>query len=153
MIDTLEEVARQNELTAIQRVTFNLGEVSGVLPDYLVDCWNWAVKRTDVLHDAVLDVVPVAAVTVCNDCGRTYGTVTYGKGTVQRILSLPDGTGLGISYSMYYPPFSDNYEGIGVQPDYPCEMDAKLANKSIYKITDAEDTQLQKAIEVLGKAE
>lgn len=79
MIDTLEEVARQNELTAIQRVTFNLGEVSGVLPDYLVDCWNWAVKRTDVLHDAVLDVVPVAAVTVCNDCGRTYGTVTYGK--------------------------------------------------------------------------
>jgi hydrogenase nickel incorporation protein HypA/HybF len=79
MIDTLEEVARQNELTDIQRVTFNLGEVSGVLPDYLVDCWNWAVKRTDVLHDAVLDVVPVAAVTVCNDCGRTYGTVAHGK--------------------------------------------------------------------------
>ena len=87
------------------------------------------------------------------DKAALVGTVTYGKGTVQRILSLPDGTGLGISYSMYYPPFSDNYEGIGVQPDYPCEMDEKLANKSIYKITDAEDTQLQKAIEVLGKAE
>ena len=87
------------------------------------------------------------------DKAALVGTVTYGKGTVQRILSLPDGTGLGISYSMYYPPFSDNYEGIGVQPDYPCEMDEKLANKSIYKITDAEDTQLQKAIEVLGQAE
>ncbi|MBO7675495.1 MAG: hydrogenase maturation nickel metallochaperone HypA [Atopobiaceae bacterium] len=79
MIETLEEVARQNELTTIQKVTLNLGEVSGVLPDYLVDCWNWAVKRTDVLHDAMLDVVPLLAVTVCNDCGKTYATVEHGK--------------------------------------------------------------------------
>jgi hydrogenase nickel incorporation protein HypA/HybF len=79
MIDTLEEVACQNELTSISRVRLNLGEVSGVLPDYLVDCWNWAVRRTDVLHDAVLDVTPIAAVTVCNDCGRTYGTIEHGK--------------------------------------------------------------------------
>ena len=79
MIETLEEVARQNELTTIQKVTLNLGEVSGVLPDYLVDCWNWAVKRTDVLHDAELDVVSLPAVTVCNDCGKTYGTIAHGK--------------------------------------------------------------------------
>ena len=79
MIDTLEEVARQNELTSISRVRLNLGEVSGVLPDYLVDCWNWAVQRTDVLHDAVLDVTPITAVTVCNDCGRTYDTIEHGK--------------------------------------------------------------------------
>lgn len=79
MIDTLEEVARENELSSIVKVTLSLGEVSGVLPDYLVDCWNWAIKRTEVLHDAVLDVTPIEAVTICNDCGRTYRTVSYGK--------------------------------------------------------------------------
>ncbi len=79
MIDTLEEVARVHELATISKVTLNLGEVSGVLPDYLVDCWNWAVKRTNVLRAAELNVVPINAVTVCNDCGKTYPTMAYGK--------------------------------------------------------------------------
>ncbi len=83
------------------------------------------------------------------DKAELVGTVTYGKGTVQTILQLGDNTGIGISYSMYYPPFSDNFEGVGVKPDVEIEMDESLANKNIYKITDEEDTQLQKAIAVL----
>ena len=79
MIDTLEEVGRANELTSIAKVTLNLGEVSGVLPDYLLDCWRWAADRTELLAGAELEVVPIAAVTVCNACGRTYGTVEHGK--------------------------------------------------------------------------
>ena len=79
MIDTVEEVAQNNGLSSIAKVTLSLGEVSGVLPDYLVDCWNWAVKRTEVLHDAVLDIVQIDAWTICNDCGNTYQTVQYGK--------------------------------------------------------------------------
>ena len=78
------------------------------------------------------------------------GTVTYGKGTMQTIIRLADNTGIGISYRMYNPPFSDNYEGVGVQPDYVVEMDESVADKNIYKITDEEDTQLQKAIELLS---
>lgn len=79
MIETLEEVATQNDLTSISRVCLNLGEVSGVLPEYLVDCWNWAVKRTEVLHDARLDITQIDAVTVCHSCGKTYPTVAHGK--------------------------------------------------------------------------
>lgn len=78
------------------------------------------------------------------------GTVTYGKGTMQNIITLSDGSAFGISTHMYYPPFSDCYEGIGVQPDYPCEMDESVANINIYKISDADDTQLMKAVEVLN---
>lgn len=72
-------LARENELSAVSKVTLNLGEVTGVLPDYLVDCWDWAVKRTEVLRDARLDVVIIDAVTVCNDCGKTYSTLEWGK--------------------------------------------------------------------------
>ena len=86
------------------------------------------------------------------DKAELVGTVTYGKGTMQTIIRLADNTGIGISYRMYNPPYSDNYEGVGVQPDYVVEMDESVADKNIYKITDAEDTQLQKAIELLTQA-
>lgn len=79
------------------------------------------------------------------------GTITYGKGTMQTIIPLSDGTGLGISYRLYCPPFSDNYEGVGVIPDVEVELDKTLEGKNIYKITDSEDNQLQKAIEILNK--
>lgn len=79
MIDTLEEVGRDNGLTSIAKVTLNLGEVSGVLPDYLLDCWRWAVNRSDLLRGAELDIEKIDAVTVCNACGRTYATLAHGK--------------------------------------------------------------------------
>ena len=42
IIDTLEQVAKDNELTHIDSVTMEVGEVSAVIPDYLTDCWAWA---------------------------------------------------------------------------------------------------------------
>ncbi len=80
------------------------------------------------------------------------GTVTYGKGTMQNVLPLSDGSGFGISTALYYPPYSDNYEGVGVQPDYPCEIAEEFSNISIYKLTFEQDAQLKKAIEILDSA-
>lgn len=77
------------------------------------------------------------------------GKTTYGKGTMQQMIRLPDGSGVGISYKMYNPPYSENYEGIGVIPDYEVDMPESVDGKNIYKITDEEDTQLQKAAELL----
>lgn len=81
---------------------------------------------------------------------KLVGCNTYGKGTMQTIISLPDGSGIGISTNMYNPPFSDNYEGVGIAPDIEVEMDESVAGKSIYKLADSEDTQLCKAVEVLN---
>ncbi len=78
------------------------------------------------------------------------GLTTYGKGTMQTIIPLADGSGFGISTAMYYPPYSECYEGIGVIPDFECEMDESVADMNIYKIPDADDTQLQKAVSVLN---
>ena len=78
------------------------------------------------------------------------GTVTYGKGTMQSVIPLDDGSAISISTKMYYPPYSDNYEGIGVQPDVTVELAEELLDVNIYKITDAEDNQLQAAISTLS---
>ncbi len=78
------------------------------------------------------------------------GLTTYGKGTMQTIIALADGSGFGISTAMYYPPYSECYEGVGVIPDVVCEMDESVADMNIYKIPDTDDTQLQKAVSVLN---
>ncbi|MBE6565448.1 MAG: PDZ domain-containing protein [Ruminococcaceae bacterium] len=82
--------------------------------------------------------------------GTLVGVQTYGKGTMQSIFQLGDGSAVTISYRMYNPPYSDNYEGVGVEPDVVVEMADDVKNISLYKITDEQDTQLQKAIEILN---
>ena len=79
IIDTLEEVGQENALTSIQSVTIELGEVSAVMPEYLTDCWNWAVKKKDLLKDAQMFVETIPAVTLCRECEREYGTVEHGR--------------------------------------------------------------------------
>ena len=79
MVDLLERVGEENELTHIERVVLELGEVSGVLHDQLLDCWKWASAKSELLAGAVLDIRVAEAVTVCNACGRTYGTVAHGR--------------------------------------------------------------------------
>ena len=42
VIDMVEKAAAENQAAAVASVTLELGEVSGVVPDYLTDCWRWA---------------------------------------------------------------------------------------------------------------
>ena len=79
------------------------------------------------------------------------GTQTYGKGCMQTIRQLSDGSGLSVTYRYYCPPFSDNYDGIGVTPDIVVEPEGALLEKNIYKVTDDEDNQLRAALAALGK--
>ena len=79
IIDALEETARENDLTSIERVTIQLGEVSTVIADYLTDCWNWAVKKKPLLEDCKMEVEPIPAVTHCEACCKDYGTVAHGR--------------------------------------------------------------------------
>lgn len=75
----VETVAAKNRLTQIASVTIELGQVSAVIPHYLTDCWEWAVAKSRLLQDARLMIEEIPAVTYCEDCRKTYDTVTHGK--------------------------------------------------------------------------
>lgn len=80
VIKSVEEVARENELKEISGVTLQLGEVSGVVEDYLHDVWKWAVvNRSEIMHQAWLKIETIPAITFCEDCEETYPTVAHGK--------------------------------------------------------------------------
>lgn len=75
--------------------------------------------------------------------GTLIGTTTYGKGIVQRINRLQDGTALKLTVSAYYTPSGQNIHGIGVEPDIELEYDYELAEEQ------GIDNQIEKAIEIL----
>lgn len=77
--DSLEKIGRENSLKNISSVTIELGEVSGVIDSYLTDCWRWTADKSELLKGAQMKIETISAVTVCEECGRTYGTVQYAK--------------------------------------------------------------------------
>ncbi len=79
IIRDVENVARVNGVSRVSSVTLLLGEVSGVVPDLLLDAWRWAADKKPITRGAELIVEPVEAVTHCEACGRDYGTVEHGK--------------------------------------------------------------------------
>ena len=46
---SLEETAREQDISKILRVTLQVGEVSGIMTDYFTDCWNYFRRRHPVL--------------------------------------------------------------------------------------------------------
>ena len=79
VIKHLEKVGEEQGLSAVRSVTLELGEVSGVVGEYLTDCWKWAAAKSSLLQASSLQIVTLPAVTYCTGCGRTYETVKYGR--------------------------------------------------------------------------
>lgn len=73
--------------------------------------------------------------------GTLIGTQTFGKGIVQSLFPLSDGSAIKITVSRYYTPAGNNIHEVGITPDIVLEADGN----------EEEDNQLQKAIEVLSR--
>ena len=72
------------------------------------------------------------------------GTKTYGKGIIQSLMRLSDGSGLKVTTEEYCTPNRNKIHEIGIDPDITVELP-----EEIEELTDENDTQLQRAIEEL----
>lgn len=104
----------------------------------------------------------------------TLGTTTFGKGSVQNIVPLSDGSGLRLTTAKYYTPLGVSIHGEGITPDIVVKLEAKtpdkerpvLREKDIQRhlqektdemplerapveVEEKDDLQLQRAIELL----
>ena len=77
------------------------------------------------------------------------GTKTYGKGVIQQIITLSDGSGLKITSEKYLTPNRTEINKVGIEPDEEVELPDSVTN--VLNVERSEDTQLQKAIEVLNR--
>ncbi len=83
------------------------------------------------------------------DSGTIIGTTTFGKGIVQSVIPLQDGSGIKLTTSQYFTPNGKCIHGIGIEPNIVIEMPDEYYE--IEDPTDEDDIQLQKAIEVLNE--
>ena len=79
VIQEVEKVVEETHLTQVASVTLEVGEVSGIIPYYLTDCWKWAVEKSQYLKGAELKIETLPAVTHCEGCGAEYPTVRHGR--------------------------------------------------------------------------
>lgn len=96
------------------------------------------------------------------DYGRAalVGTTTFGKGIVQTVFSLQDGSAIKITTAHYYSPSGFDLHGIGITPDVEIayeiperllnfDSDEAASSGGVIQLTDEDDNQLMKAKEVL----
>ena len=69
IIRDVENVARANGVRRVSSVTLLLGEVSGVVPDLLLDAWRWAADKKSITQGAELIVEPVEAAAGAGNVG------------------------------------------------------------------------------------
>ncbi len=70
-----------------------------------------------------------------------------GKGVIQTVLTLADGSGLKITAEKYLTPNKTEINKIGIEPDEKVELPDNIEN--VLLVEEKDDTQLQKAIEML----
>jgi len=85
------------------------------------------------------------------DKAATVGVTTYGKGLMQTIYKLDDGSALDITVAKYNPPKSENFDGVGVIPDYEVKLTAEQ-EAMIAELDQESDPQLFKATELVKAA-
>lgn len=73
------------------------------------------------------------------------GETSFGKGIVQRMSDIGDGTGYKITVSEYFTPNGRNIHGTGIEPDVKVELIRNSSTDS----TSTNDSQLDKAIEIM----
>lgn len=79
-----------------------------------------------------------------NGRAKIVGTKTYGKGVIQTLTKLSDGSGLKMTTEEYCTPSRNKINKAGIEPDYKVELP-----ENVEVLTEKNDTQLKKAIELL----
>ena len=74
MIHTIEDVVREEGAEEVERIVLDVGELSGVVPRYLEECWPAARYKTS-MEETELEVCVVPGIVKCRDCGSVFNAM------------------------------------------------------------------------------
>ena len=79
VVETLNDFFKDHPVKKVYSVTLSVGTVSGIVPHYLTDAWQWFTKDEELYKGSKLKIDPIHAYTTCLDCGEVYDTIQYVK--------------------------------------------------------------------------
>lgn len=99
-----------------QREEFTCDGTNEIQVPMVVLVNGYSASASEILAGAIQD----------HEKGILMGTTTFGKGIVQRVISLSDGSAVKLTISTYYTPKGQDIHGVGIEPDEVVEFDADL---------------------------
>ena len=169
----LNNLKAQNIKSLLFDVRYNTGgtvnAVSDVLDVLLPECdiisvkYKNGVKKVLRHSDSKCETIPMAVLINGNTAsaselfaaaikemnnGKLIGEKTYGKGTIQSVFEISDGSVLKISVGKFYTPRGNNFDGVGIKPDIEVKT-TEDQNKTYYLLTTENDPVIIKGIESL----
>ena len=70
IFELIEEISQEQNLKEISSVTVEVGELSGVIPEYLAECWK-AARLSSQFEHTELNLITIPATALCA-CGQEY---------------------------------------------------------------------------------
>lgn len=98
-------------------------------------------SASEVLAGAIAD----------NGRGTLVGEKSFGKGVVQSIFELGDGSAFKVTTARYFTPSGTSIDKVGITPHIEVSLDEKYKNSAVTNIPYEKDFQLKKALEVLNE--
>lgn len=71
LLRLVKDVAVKEELTRVEKITLEIGELSGVVPAYMSDCWTAVIDGTEY-QDTILEIETVPGIARCLDCEKEF---------------------------------------------------------------------------------
>ncbi|QEY34592.1 hydrogenase maturation nickel metallochaperone HypA [Caproiciproducens galactitolivorans] len=71
LVHTVEGIVREEGLTEVEKIVIEVGELSGIVPSYLEQCYPAAVYKT-FMENTKLELVVVPGIVKCRGCGRIF---------------------------------------------------------------------------------
>lgn len=142
-------VAMCNRIISGGTIVYTEDKDGNVLERYEAD----AQESLDLPMVVLVNGNSASASEIFSGCMKDYGvativgTTTFGKGIVQQVFPLTDGSAVKLTIAKYFTPNGNDIHKIGIEPDITVELPDEMKSKSV--IPEDQDTQLQKALEIL----
>lgn len=74
VIKSVDKIALENQLTEVDTIVLQIGELSSMIPKYVVDCFPAATDRTR-FEKTKLKIEILTATALCGQCGKVFRIV------------------------------------------------------------------------------
>ena len=74
MVHTIERIIKEQNYTEVHKIVIEVGELSGIVPQYLEKSWPAAAYKT-FMENTTLELIVVPGIVKCRSCGRVFNAV------------------------------------------------------------------------------
>jgi len=74
MVHTIENIIKEQHLTKVHKLVIEVGELSGIVPRYLEQCFPAATYKT-FMEETQLELIIIPGIVKCRSCGRVFNAI------------------------------------------------------------------------------